>query len=389
MTHATVLAVSAGLAMVLATSGSQAQEPPRAQEKKEIIIREKGDQKEKMTIVIDGDRVTVNGKPLAEYDGDNIVIRKRNIEEMAPFVYVNPRSAPRARAYRIPEPPDPMTWRFSMDDEVVKEMKREPRAFLGVVSEKDEKGARITELRPESAAAKAGLKEGDVITALGGKAVDGPETLSSLVRARKPGEAVELTYLRDKKKKTVKLTLGKQDMSVGRTFEIRVPEIDTEILRELHEIGPEIRRAQIELERVGPEMRRAQMELERAQHEMQRELHQENRDRMREFRFDMAPNMNRDAPPKMGIRIEDTEDAKGVKIIEVEQGSPAEKAGLKKDDIVTFIDGKKISDTDDARSSLREGREKASLPVSVMRDGKPFNVEVKIPRNLKKADLEP
>jgi serine protease Do len=297
------------------------------------------------------------------------------MEDMAPFVYVNPRSAPRARAYRIPEPPDPMTWKFSMDDEMVKEMKREPRAFLGVVSEKDEKGARITEIRPESAAAKAGLKEGDIITALGGKAVDGPENLSALVRARKPGEAVDLTYLRDKKKKTVKLTLGKQDMAVGRTFEIQVPEIDEEVMRELHEIGPE--------------MRRAQMELERAQHDMQRELNEEHRERMREFRFDMAPDMYRSAPPKMGIRIEDTEDAKGVKIIDVEQGSPAEKAGLKKDDIVTFIDGKKISDTDDARSSLREGREKASLPVSVMRDGKPFNVEVKIPRNLKKTDLEP
>lgn len=375
MTHATVLAVSAGLAMVLATSGSQAQEPPRAQEKKEIIIREKGDQKEKMTIVIDGDRVTVNGKPLAEYDGENIIIRKRNMENMAPFVYVNPPMAARPRMHRIPGPPEPRVWRFSMDDDIDREIKREPRAFLGVVSEKDEKGARITDVRPESAAAKAGLKEGDIITALGGKAVDGPETLTTLVRARKPEEAVDITYLRDKKKKTVKVTLGKQDVAVSRTFDIQIPEIDTEVLRELQEIGPE--------------MRRAQIEMERAQHEMQRELHQENRDRMREFRFDMAPGMYRNAPPKMGIRIEDTEDAKGVKIIEVEQGSPAEKAGLKKDDIVTFIDGKKISDTDDARSSLREGREKASLPVSVMRDGKPFNVEVKIPRNLKKADLEP
>ncbi len=361
--------------MVLASSGSQAQQAPKASEKKEIIIREKGEPKEKMTIVIDGDRVTVNGKPLAEYDGDNIVIRKRNMEAMAPFVYVHPPVAPRVRMHRIPGPPESRSWRFSMDDDWVKERKSEPRALLGVVSEKDEKGARITDVRPETAAAKAGLKAGDIITALGGKPVDGPETLSELVRARKPEEAVDITYLRDKKKKTVKVTLGRQNVTVDRTFEIRVPEIDEEVMRELREMGPE--------------MRRAQMELERAQHEMQRELNQENRERMREFRFDMEPFMGRPAQPRMGIRIEDTEDAKGVRIIEVEEGSPAEKAGLKKDDIVTFIDGKKINDTDDARSSLREGREKASLPVSVMRDGKPFNVEVKIPRSLKKADLEP
>lgn len=361
--------------MVLASSGSQAQESPKAQEKKEIIIREKGDQKEKMTIVIDGDRVTVNGKPLAEYDGDNIVIRKRNLEDMAPFVYVQPPLASRPRMHRIPGPPEPRVWRFSMDDDWMKEGKSEPRAFLGVVSEKDEKGARITDVRPESAAARAGLKEGDIITAVGGKAVDGPEKLSELVRARKPEEAVDITYLRDKKKKTVKVTLGKQDVKVDRTFEFRIPDMDTDALRELQELGPELRRGQ--------------MELDRAQRELQRELHREDMERMREFRFDMEPFMNRPAPPKMGIRIEDTEDAKGVKIVEVEAGSPAEKAGLKKDDIVTFIDGKKISDTDDARSSLREGREKASLPVSVTRDGKPFNVEVKMPRNLKKADLEP
>jgi serine protease Do len=268
-----------------------------------------------------------------------------------------------------------MIWKFSMDDEMMNELKREPRAFLGVVTEENEKGARITEVRPESAAAKAGLKEGDIITAVGGKAVSGPEALTELVRARKPEETVELTYLRDKKKKSIKVKLGKQDLSTSKTFEFRVPRMDEDMMRELHEIGPELRRSQ--------------MELERAQREMQREFQREHRGRMDGFRWEMEPGEFRKPAPKMGIRIEDMEDGKGVKIIDVEAASPAEKAGLKKEDIVTFIDGKKINNTDDARSSLREGREKTSLPVTVMREGKPFNVEVKMPRDLKKADLEP
>ncbi|MCU0379679.1 MAG: PDZ domain-containing protein [Chitinophagaceae bacterium] len=379
MTHASVLAISAGLALAMATTGSQAQQAPKASEKKEIIIREKGGEKEKMTIVIDGDKVTVNGKPLAEYDGDNIVIRKRNMEDMAPYVYVNPRMAPSPRMHRIPEPPRARAWRYSMGDEdMMWKEKREPRAFLGVVTDKDAKGALITEVSPESAAAKAGLKKGDIITAVGGKAVVGPETLVELIRARKPDEEVEIGYLRDKKKKTLKVKLGKQDLTAGRTFEIMVPGIEEEIMRDLE---PEMRRLHRELE---PEMRRSQREMERMHRELQRE--QQNMDG---FRWDMEPFEFRMLTPKMGIRIEDMEDGKGVKITDVEAGSAAEKAGLKKDDILTFIDGKKINNTDDARSSMREGRDKASLPVSVTRDGKPFNVEVKMPRDLKKADLEP
>lgn len=378
MTHASVFAISAGLALALAAPGSQAQQAPRAQEKKEIIIREKGEQKEKMTIVIDGDQVTVNGKPLADYDGDNIVIRKRNAEEGTPYVFVAPRAPQRSRVYRVPQPPNPPGWRYSMEDDMVRETRREPRAFLGVVTEKDEKGAKITEVSPASAAAKAGLKEGDIITSVGGKPVTGPETLVELIRARKPDEEVEIGYLRDKKKKTLKLKLGKQDIRTSRSFEFTVPDVDVEILQELE---PAMRRLHRELE---PELRRAQREQERVQRDLEREFRN-----MDGFRWEMEPFDFPMAQPKMGIRIEDTEDGKGVKIIDVEAGSPAEKAGLKKDDIVTFIDGKKINNTDEARTSMREGRNKASLPVTVMRGANPFNTEVKMPRDLKKADLEP
>ncbi|MEA3425490.1 MAG: hypothetical protein U9R46_04530, partial [Bacteroidota bacterium] len=43
---------------------AQTKESPKTSKEKSITIRKKGDGNEKMTIVLDGDKVTVNGKPL-------------------------------------------------------------------------------------------------------------------------------------------------------------------------------------------------------------------------------------------------------------------------------------------------------------------------------------
>src|SRR4051812_19304596 len=42
----------------------------------EIIIKRKGDKDTKITIEMKGDEIIVNGKPLADFDDDDIVIRK-------------------------------------------------------------------------------------------------------------------------------------------------------------------------------------------------------------------------------------------------------------------------------------------------------------------------
>lgn len=71
-------------------------------------------------------------------------------------------------------------------------------AFLGVggdVSESD--GAAITHVVPGSAAARAGLRDGDVIVRLGGAPVDSFDDLRAAIRRHAVGDTVELTYLRD------------------------------------------------------------------------------------------------------------------------------------------------------------------------------------------------
>jgi serine protease Do len=91
--------------------------------------------------------------------------------------------------------------------------------------------------------------------------------------------------------------------------------------------------------------------------------------------------------PRLGISVQDTEDGKGVNVIEVDEDGNAAKAGIKEDDIITEVDGKAINSADEIAKLMKESKEKVSVKVKLLRNGKTENVEVKIPRKLKKADL--
>jgi membrane-associated protease RseP (regulator of RpoE activity) len=66
---------------------------------------------------------------------------------------------------------------------------------------------------------------------------------------------------------------------------------------------------------------------------------------------------------RLGLQIQDTEEGGNVKVIDVQEGSAAEKAGLKKDDIITEIDGHKIDNTDDAREQLMPDESKTAYTI--------------------------
>ncbi len=69
-------------------------------------------------------------------------------------------------------------------------------------------GALVDEAQPGTPAAAAGLKSGDVITKLNGTEVKDASDLTRHIGALKPGDKVELTYLRDGAEKTADITLG-------------------------------------------------------------------------------------------------------------------------------------------------------------------------------------
>lgn len=80
--------------------------------------------------------------------------------------------------------------------------------------------ARVTE---ESAAEEAGMKEGDVITAIDGKPVNKMAELQEVLAKKRPGDKVTVTYLRDKKKATKTVTLKNEK---GNTQVVKKADLD-------------------------------------------------------------------------------------------------------------------------------------------------------------------
>jgi putative serine protease PepD len=83
-------------------------------------------------------------------------------------------------------------------------------AYLGVGISTAANGVKLTEVRPGTPASQAGLRAGDVVTAVGGREVHDPTALSTAIDAKKPGDRVTLTYTRNGQTHTVTVTLAER-----------------------------------------------------------------------------------------------------------------------------------------------------------------------------------
>jgi serine protease Do len=299
----------------------------------EIIIRSNGDKDRKMTIQVDGDNITVNGKPLSEYHDGDVTIMKRdyNDRNSRNFVFT---------------PGNQFSYTPGNENELrTFSYNNEPRTFLGVETEKTDDGVKITNVIRGSAAEKAGFQNGDIISKLDEKKITTPEDLMETVRSHKPDDEVKIYYSRDSKKKDAKVKLGetsgnensyffKNDSDFSKNFNFKMPRMPR-------------------LERLP----------------------------------DMNYNLWKHNTPKLGIKIQDTEDEKGAKVLEVEAGSAAEKAGLQKNDIITNINGEDVNSVDEAREHLDELGDKDSFTVKAKRNNAEMKFDIKIPKQLNSADL--
>lgn len=304
-------------------------EKPETKPKKEsdVIIRKKGDTKEKMTIVIDGDKVTVNGKPIDEYKGDDLdVIRGDNGET---FTLAMPPMAPMA-----------MGGFDGMNNDFMREI-RSNRAFLGVMTKKSTDGAEITEVTKESAAEKAGLKEGDVITKINDTKIEDADDLYQEIGKYKPNDKVSVTYKRAGKE-------NKTDITLGENKQVKV-------------------------------------------------FSWNNGDNLgRNFNYDKryAPRINGNGfnfswntKPRLGLQVQETEDSKGVKVLDVDDDEPAGKAGIQEDDIITAVNGKSVTSLDVLKDVMKDVKDGDALKIDILRDGKSQTINVKFPKELKTTDL--
>src|SRR5262249_34103828 len=113
--------------------------------------------------------------------------------------------------------------------------------YLGVTA-----GLLITSVSEDSPAAKAGLRAGDVVTAIDGEKVDSPGDISRILNSKKEGD-VTLTVIRNKSKQTIRVT-PKQGTSfpsgaitrlkIGRT--IVIPRVEFPTIPEVNVSLPQV-----------------------------------------------------------------------------------------------------------------------------------------------------
>jgi S1-C subfamily serine protease len=104
--------------------------------------------------------------------------------------------------------------------EALRDGKQPQIAFLGVTSQPltadssselgVDQGAVVADVASDSAAAKAGIKQGDVIVEIDGAKVDSVDDVASAVRKHAPGDQIDVVIVRDGQQQTVTVTLGER-----------------------------------------------------------------------------------------------------------------------------------------------------------------------------------
>jgi S1-C subfamily serine protease len=132
-----------------------------------------------------------------------------------------------------------------------------PPAFLGIQMQPGEGGVVVSEVVPNSPAARAGLRRDDVITAVDDRPTNNPDDLRDAIQKAGPGKEVTLQVLRGKEKQTIKTTLGEGGAGFfGAPGENRFPMMDME---SMFDQGRRLR----ELERRVSELEKRLKELEK------------------------------------------------------------------------------------------------------------------------------
>jgi S1-C subfamily serine protease len=91
----------------------------------------------------------------------------------------------------------------------------------------------------------------------------------------------------------------------------------------------------------------------------------------------------------VGLVLVEEPNGGGVRITQVVSGSPADDAGLKKDDVITAVDGRSVKSVDDVRSALENKSPGDRVTFSVRRDGQEEEVTVILGRRAEALPVQP
>lgn len=295
-----------------------------------IVIIRPTDSKEKLTIEVDGDKITVNGKDTDKGNTPKGVSVSRT--------RINSRTIAGSGGAMTITSNDPN----DLADVIVTGYGN--KAMLGVTTQSDTKGAKIISVIKGAGAEKAGIKVGDIITRVDNAKIEKTDDITKAIKDKKTGDKVTVTFIRDGKEQKVTAELSKwrgvsynynfDDMA--RTFDIdfdNIPQPPT---------APNVRV--------------------------------------------QGYSLHNNAP-KIGLSVQDTDEGRGVKVLSVEDESVAKKAGILKDDVIMDVDGKAVHNTSDITALIRDSRTKVSVSLGVERNGKLQTIDLRMPRKIRTAEL--
>jgi len=280
------------------------------------------------------------------------------------------------------------TWVVSDDDDTGSNYTffgTDNSAFLGVTMEEEteheEGGARITAVVDDSPAAKAGLEEGDIVIGFGKETIRGPVSLTKKIRELEPGDEIEITVLRDGRKRSFGVELGKRS-----AYSTQWSNVAPLVLGQLENL--EIPEFEFDMDGL-----RVQLEgLEDYEFFDNEEWQNKLSDLTTGLSFqcedgdcDYSTLFYSRERPRLGVQLTETTpelrehlggsaDA-GVLVSKVIKGTAAESAGVEVGDLIVDVDGDEISSTNDLRKALAQ-RDGAAFDIEVIRDGRSVSLSV-------------
>jgi len=210
-----------------------------------------------------------------------------------------------------------------------------------------ERGVVLGKVVPDSPAAKAGLKENDVVTEINGQRVEGAAQFRRMIHEIPAGRSIQLTVWRDGRAQTLGATLGKSE----------------ERHHAMHMVAPTPGAFAFHMPEM-PDM-----------HGM-------------EWNGNMLFGGGQ---PRLGIDAEEINgqlgaffgapDGEGILVRDVNSGSPAEKAGVKAGDVITSLNGERIRTVGELREKLSAKREdkNRTVKLGVLRNKSEISLTVELP----------
>jgi len=222
-------------------------------------------------------------------------------------------------------------------------------------------GAVVTDVNEDSAAAKAGVKAGDVVTSFDGERVRSARQLERLVEETPAGRTVKMALQRAGAPVTLDVT---PEAPKAAEFNPH-GNMQWKEMGDLGDLGPQIER----------QFRTQPFKFEMPAHS---------------FEFEGEPGMPFvvSSRGRLGVKVQDLSDElaayfgvkSGVLVAGVDADAPAAKAGIKAGDVITAVNGAAISDPGELRQEVAKVEEGKTAEISVTRDKKPLSLKVEVTR---------